>query len=142
MLSLVLHVVINIVCLTITQEIVLHHVWMSSMAALKVLQLLLVEREMEKLQSYFVKNLCPVSELGITIMYNHVLGDINADHSLTDAATHVIWSFGQVYPDYKHSPASGIEAMTAKNMRFYKPDEIKYHGSVNRGAATLNFFCN
>ena len=70
------------------------------------------------------------------------LGDVNADHSLTDAVTHVIWSFGQIYPDYRHNPASGIEARTAKNLMFYKPDEIKYHGSVNRGATTLNFFGN
>ena len=52
----------------------------------------------------------------------------------------VIWSLGQVYPDYNHRPNSGIEARTAMNDMFYKPDEIKYHGSVNRGAATLNFF--
>ena len=70
------------------------------------------------------------------------LDDTNADHSLTDAITHLIWSFGQIYPDYKHTPASGIEANTAKNHMFYKPDEIKYHGSVNRGATTLNFFGN
>ena len=52
----------------------------------------------------------------------------------------VIWSMGQIYPDYNHNPGSGIEARTAMNRMFYKPDEIKYHGSVNRGATTLNFF--
>ena len=52
----------------------------------------------------------------------------------------VIWSFGQVYPDYTHSPSSGIEAGTAENDRFYQPDEIKYHGSRNRGTTSINFF--
>jgi hypothetical protein len=66
--------------------------------------------------------------------------DTLADNTLTNSLTHVIWSFGQVYPDYSHSPPSGIEAGTAKNPMFYKPDEIKYHGSVNRGATTINFF--
>ena len=52
----------------------------------------------------------------------------------------VIWSFGQVFPDYVHNPGSGIEAQTVGNTRFYQPDEIKYHGSVNRGTASINFF--
>ncbi len=52
----------------------------------------------------------------------------------------VIWSFGQVYPDYFHFPSSGIEAGTVSNERFYKPDEIKYHGTRNRGATSINFF--
>ena len=52
----------------------------------------------------------------------------------------VIWSFGQVYPDYFHNPGSGIEAGTVENTRFYQPDEIKYHGSRNRGATSINFF--
>ena len=47
---------------------------------------------------------------------------------------------GQVFPNYNHNPNSGIEARTAMDTMFYKPDEIKYHGSVNRGATTLNFF--
>ena len=51
----------------------------------------------------------------------------------------MIWSFGQVYPDYFHFPSSGVEAGTAKNERFYKPDEIKYHGTRNRGATSINF---
>ncbi len=52
----------------------------------------------------------------------------------------VIWSFGQVYPDYFHFPSSGIEAGTVSNERFYKPDEIKYHGTRNRGSTSINFF--
>ena len=69
-----------------------------------------------------------------------LLADTNADHDITNTLMHVIWSLGQVFPDYNHNPASGIEARTAMNRMFYKPDEIKYHGSVNRGATTLNFF--
>lgn len=52
----------------------------------------------------------------------------------------LIWSFGQVYPDYFHWPGSGIEAGSAQNGRFYMPDELKYHGTRNRGATTVNFF--
>ena len=52
----------------------------------------------------------------------------------------VIWAFGQIYPQYNHTPESGIEAGTVSNNMFYKPDEIKYHGSVNRGATSINFF--
>ena len=52
----------------------------------------------------------------------------------------VIWSFGQVFPDYFHNPGSGIEAGTVQNTRFYQPDEIKYHGSRNRGSISINFF--
>ena len=52
----------------------------------------------------------------------------------------LIWSFGQVYPDYFHSPNSGIEAETVSNTMFYQPDEIKYHGTRNRGATSINFF--
>ena len=63
-----------------------------------------------------------------------------ADHSITNRLMSVIWSFGQVYPDYFHNPGSGIEAGTAQNNRFYQPDEIKYHGGRNRGATSLNFF--
>ena len=69
-----------------------------------------------------------------------LLADTNADHDITNTLMHVIWSLGQVFPDYNHNPGSGIEARTAMNRMFYKPDEIKYHGSVNRGATTLNFF--
>lgn len=61
-----------------------------------------------------------------------------ADHKI-DGLMVVIWSFGQVYPDYNHWPASGIEAGTAQNERFYQPDELKYHGSRNRGGTTINF---
>ncbi len=69
-----------------------------------------------------------------------LLDDAAGDHSISDALYHVIWSFGQVWPDYTHTPGSGIEAGTAANDRFYQPDEIKYHGSSNRGMTTINFF--
>ncbi len=64
----------------------------------------------------------------------------SADHDITTQIMNVIWSFGQVYPDYFHFPSSGIEAGTASIERFYQPDEIKYHGTRNRGATSINFF--
>ena len=67
-------------------------------------------------------------------------GDEHADHDISDRLMRVIWSHGQVFPDYFHWPRSGIEAGTAPNEQFYQPDEIKYHGGRNRGATSLNFF--
>ena len=52
----------------------------------------------------------------------------------------MIWAFGQVFPDYFHSPRSGIEVGTIQNDRFYQPDELKYHGTRNRGVSSINFF--
>jgi len=45
-----------------------------------------------------------------------------------------------VFPDYFHRPWSGIEAGTVQNDRFYQADELKYHGTRNRGATSINFF--
>ena len=63
-----------------------------------------------------------------------------ADYNVEREAMQVIWSFGQVYPDYFHFPNSGIEVGTFRIDRFYQPDELKYHGTRNRGATTINFF--
>ena len=63
-----------------------------------------------------------------------------ADHPITRSQQQVIWSLGQVFPDYFHRPGSGIEAGTAEDKMFYKRDEIKYHGTRNRGATTANFY--
>ena len=67
-------------------------------------------------------------------------GDEHADHDISNRLMRVIWSHGQVFPDYFHWPRSGIEAGTAPNEQFYQPDEIKYHGGRNRGVTSLNFF--
>lgn len=75
-----------------------------------------------------------------SMLYKYALtGDV-ADHSISNQLMSVIWSFGQVFPDYFHNPGSGIEAGTVSNTRFYQPDEIKYHGTRNRGATSINFF--
>lgn len=74
-----------------------------------------------------------------THAHTHTTGEL-ADHDISTQLMSVIWSFGQVYPDYFHFPSSGIEAGTVSNERFYKPDEIKYHGTRNRGSASINFF--
>ena len=63
------------------------------------------------------------------------------DYNITDTAMHVIWAIGQTPGDINHSPQSSLEANEASNRDFYQPDEIKYHGSVNRGATQINFFC-
>ena len=62
-----------------------------------------------------------------------------ADHSFVDGGMHVIWARGQDQGNYKHSPASGLEG-NAKDKAFYRPDELKYHGSGNqRGYLSINF---
>ena len=80
----------------------------------------------------------PLSLLAHTHTHAHAAD--GADHSISNQLMSVIWSFGQVFPDYFHNPGSGIEAGTVSNTRFYQPDEIKYHGTRNRGATSINFF--
>ena len=62
------------------------------------------------------------------------------DHDITNAAMHVIWAIGQTPGNVEHSPPSSIETNEASNTDFYQPDEVKYHGSANRGATQINFF--
>ena len=52
----------------------------------------------------------------------------------------LIWAFGQVYPDFNHKFLADAEFTTAQNLRFFPVDELKYHGSENRGMTTINFF--
>lgn len=66
--------------------------------------------------------------------------DVFPDYNITDTAMHVIWAIGQTPGDINHTPQSSLEANEASNRDFYQPDEIKYHGSVNRGATQINFF--
>jgi hypothetical protein len=37
-----------------------------------------------------------------------------------------------------HAPTSGLESGMASMRDFYKEDELKYHGKVNRGVRQLN----
>jgi hypothetical protein len=62
------------------------------------------------------------------------------DHDITNEAMHVIWAIGQTPGASFHSPASSIEAQEASNTNFYQPDDIKYHGTRNRGSTQINFF--
>ena len=52
----------------------------------------------------------------------------------------LIWAFGQVYPDYHHRSITEEEFSTEQNQRFFPVDELKYHGGLNRGKTTINFF--
>ena len=49
----------------------------------------------------------------------------------------LIWAFGQ---DFNHKFLTDAEFTTAQNLRFFPVDELKYHGSENRGLSTINFF--
>ena len=81
-----------------------------------------------------------LKSLAHTHTHTHTHAADPADHTISNELMSVIWSFGQVFPDYFHNPGSGIEAGTAGNDRFYQPDDIKYHGTRNRGATSINFF--
>uniref|UniRef100_H2XT76 EGF-like domain-containing protein n=1 Tax=Ciona intestinalis TaxID=7719 RepID=H2XT76_CIOIN len=67
---------------------------------------------------------------------------LQCDHSIVDAPMQVVWAIGQGLDSYGHRPGSGLEACTAK--RFYRHDEIKYHGTnrLQRGSSTMNFYEN
>ena len=67
-------------------------------------------------------------------------GDSAADHDIENANMVLIWAFGQVYPDFNHKFLTDAEFTTAQNLRFFPVDELKYHGSENRGMSTINFF--
>jgi len=64
------------------------------------------------------------------------------DHSITNAAMHVIWAVGQKQGEYSHSPHSGLESKEeqASVPNFYHDDELKYHGKENRGVTSINFY--
>nr|CAB3262519.1 uncharacterized protein LOC100180169 [Phallusia mammillata] len=67
-----------------------------------------------------------------------------SDHPIENLLTHVIWAMGQSIDQYFHSPRSGLESCTASDYRFYRHDEIKYHGSGSqrRGVVNMNFYEN
>ena len=60
-----------------------------------------------------------------------------SDHSIENGLMHVIWAQGQNPDKYSHAPRSGIEADNPSIPDFYKEDEIKYHGKINRGDRKL-----
>ena len=52
----------------------------------------------------------------------------------------LIWAIGQTFGSYNHQPASGLERGEASIPDFYRLDEVKYHGKLNRGHTMVNFF--
>ena len=60
-----------------------------------------------------------------------------SDHSIEEGLMHVIWAQGQNPQKYSHAPRSGIEADNPSIPDFYKEDEFKYHGKINRGDRKL-----
>ena len=61
-----------------------------------------------------------------------------SDHDIEGGLMHIIWAVGQKQGKYSLAPRSGIENGKPSIPDFYKEDEIKYHGKVNRGARQLN----
>lgn len=66
-----------------------------------------------------------------------------ADHEFKNELMHVIWAVGQRQGAYRHSPCSALETSKVSISDYYKKDELKYHGvgSLQRGTASVNFFC-
>lgn len=79
-----------------------------------------------------------------TLPYYHAhasnLGDSAADYNIENKMMTLIWAFGQVYPEYNHLFLSHAEFSITQNQLFFPIDELKYHGSINRGVTTINFF--
>ncbi|XP_037068630.1 uncharacterized protein LOC119089932, partial [Pollicipes pollicipes] len=62
------------------------------------------------------------------------------DHAIEKDLMRVIWARGQQSGDYMHRPKSGLEAGSSSVPNFYRPDEVKYHGSgQQRGVASIDF---
>ncbi|XP_067677862.1 uncharacterized protein [Haliotis asinina] len=81
-------------------------------------------------------------ENGYTIILfrKKLTADERADYSIDEVPMSVIWARGQDSGNYVHFPRSGLEAGQAANTKYYREDELKYHGHrPNRGAATINF---
>ncbi len=66
--------------------------------------------------------------------------DSAADYVIEDKVSILIWSFGQVSPEYNHRRLTDAEFTLAHNERFFPVDTLKYHGGNNRGVTTINFF--
>ncbi|CAK8683065.1 unnamed protein product [Clavelina lepadiformis] len=65
-----------------------------------------------------------------------------SDHAIINGQMTVIWAMGQGIDMYQHAPNTGLEDCTASDYRFYRHDEIKYHGTGpnRRGGTSFNFF--
>lgn len=93
--------------------------------------------------SYSLTSAVAIERMGkTTAIFRRKLNSTDGyqDYDITNAAMHVIWAIGQTPGNVTHSPQSSIEANEASNTNFYQPDEVKYHGSVNRGSTQINFF--
>ena len=64
------------------------------------------------------------------------------DHDIKDEQMKLIWAFGQTFGSYNHGvrTPSGLEKGEASIPDFYRLDEVKYHGKLNRGQSMVNFF--
>lgn len=77
-----------------------------------------------------------------TIMFKKPLtASDKADRSFEKGPMHVIWAWGQDPINYLHDPPSALEASpVGKPETFYGNDVLRYHGILNRGMLTVNFF--
>ena len=60
-----------------------------------------------------------------------------SDHTIEETMM-LIWAVGQTHGNYNHKPDSGLEKGQASILDFYRPDEVKYHGKLNRGFTMIN----
>ena len=77
----------------------------------------------------------------LMLLSSYLLDDGYQDYNVTDTVMHVIWAIGQTADLTFHRPFSSLEANESTVTDFYRPDEVKYHGTRNRGATQINFFC-
>ncbi|KAK0394636.1 hypothetical protein QR680_000850 [Steinernema hermaphroditum] len=74
------------------------------------------------------------------VMFRRKIAEIEpSDHPLGPDKMFVIWAKGQEPNQYRHSVKSAIETGKIKDKDFYRVDQLKYHGSINRGVYPMEF---
>ncbi|VDN03274.1 unnamed protein product [Thelazia callipaeda] len=78
-----------------------------------------------------------------TIMFRRRIAEIEpSDHPLGPGKIFVIYAKGQTSGNYSHSIKTALENGSVGDYEFYKDDQVKYHGSQNRGVHPIEFVSN
>ncbi|VDN00180.1 unnamed protein product, partial [Onchocerca ochengi] len=74
------------------------------------------------------------------VMFRRMIAEIEpSDHPLGPGKIFVIYAKGQKMGSYSHSVKSALEQGPINDHNFYTQDEVKYHGSKNRGVHPIEF---
>ncbi|VDK17311.1 unnamed protein product [Anisakis simplex] len=74
------------------------------------------------------------------IMFRRSIAEIEpSDHPLGPGELFVIYAKGQTSESFSHYPKSALETGNYSDHDFYKIDQLRYHGSKNRGVKRIEF---